>query len=109
MQLEFKAGDNKEYKVNSIWDSAVDTKELTEQLLRLYYLILWEDYPKKKNTWESTLVIQQLQRLVTAYHKHNPKKLIATSTLVDTAPPIARPTTALTKKCGQSAKSTITI
>ena len=28
MQLEFKAGDNKKYEVNGIWDSAVYAKEL---------------------------------------------------------------------------------
>ena len=39
MQLEFKAGDNKEYEVNGIWDSAVHAKESAKQLLGLYYLV----------------------------------------------------------------------
>ena len=38
-QLEFKAGNNKLYKVDGIWDSAVYAKEsITGQLSRLYYL-----------------------------------------------------------------------
>ena len=40
MQLEFKAGNNKEYKVESIWDSAVFVRNLAEQLPGLYYLLL---------------------------------------------------------------------
>ena len=40
MQLEFKAGNNKEYKVDDIWNSAVYVKELAKHLLGLYYLVL---------------------------------------------------------------------
>ena len=41
LDFEFKASDNKEYEINSIWDSAVYPKEsITGQLLGLYYLIL---------------------------------------------------------------------
>ena len=40
-QLKFEAGNNKKYKVDGIWDSAVYTKESTiGQLLRVYYLLL---------------------------------------------------------------------
>ena len=40
MQLEFKAGNDKEYEVNGIWDSAVYAKESTTGwLLELYYLV----------------------------------------------------------------------
>ena len=56
-QLEFEAGDNKKYKVEDIQDSTVYAKESTEQLLGLYYLVLWKGYLKKKNTWELTLAI----------------------------------------------------
>ena len=58
MQLEFEAGNNKEYKVKSIWDSAVYAKEsITDQLPELYYLILWKGYPEKENIWKLILVI----------------------------------------------------
>ena len=40
LDFEFKAGNNEEYKVDSIWNSPVYTKELIiGQLLGLYYLI----------------------------------------------------------------------
>ena len=51
MQIKFESGYNKEYEVDGIWNSAVYAKELViEQLLELYYLILWKSYPKDKNT-----------------------------------------------------------
>ena len=119
MQLEFKAGDDKEYEVDGIWDNAVYTKESAiRQLPGLYYLVLWKGYSKKKNTWEPASAIQHLQKLVTTYHKDNPKKLTVISAPVDTtmpmarpsAPPkpIAKPTTAPTKKPGRLAGSTTT-
>ena len=41
MQLEFEAGNNKEYEVDGIRDSAVYAKKSTTgQLPRLYYLVL---------------------------------------------------------------------
>ena len=86
MQLEFKAGKDKEYEVNGIWDSAVYAKESTTgQLLGLYYLVLWKGYPKEENTWEPVSAIQHLWRLVIAYHKNNPKKPTVTFFSVDTA------------------------
>ena len=50
MQLKFEAGDNKEYEVNDIWDSAVYAKKSAEQLPVLYYLISWKGYPEEENT-----------------------------------------------------------
>ena len=51
MQLEFEAGDNKEYEVDGIRESAVYAREsATEQLPRLYYLVLWKAYPEEENT-----------------------------------------------------------
>ena len=50
MQLEFEAGDDKEYKVDGIWDSAIYSKESAGQLLGLYYLVLWKGYPEEENT-----------------------------------------------------------
>ena len=40
MQLEFEAGNNKEYKIDDIWDNTVYIWELAGQLPRLYYLVL---------------------------------------------------------------------
>ena len=33
---------SKEYKMEAIWDNAVDTKELESHLPGLYYLIVWK-------------------------------------------------------------------
>ena len=93
LNFEFEAGDDKEYEVDGIRDSAVYARESAGQLPGLYYLVSWKGYPEEENTWEPTLAIQHLQRLVTAYHKDNPKKPTVTFVPVDTAPSIAKPTT----------------
>ena len=109
LDFEFEAGNNKEYKVDGIWDSAVYAKKsTTSQLLGLYYLVLWKGYPKGKNTWKPVSTIQHLSRLTNAYHKNNPERPTATSSPVNTAPPMARPMAAPTKKSGRSAKFTTT-
>ena len=53
-QLEFEAGgDNKEYEVEGIRDSAVYARELeASHLPGLYYLVFWKNYPEDENTWE---------------------------------------------------------
>ena len=51
MQLEFEAGNNKEYEIDSILDSAVYVRKLiTRQLLGFYHLVLWKSYLKEENT-----------------------------------------------------------
>ena len=40
MQLKFEAGDNKEYEVDGIRDSAIYASESAGQLPGLYYLVL---------------------------------------------------------------------
>ena len=57
MQLEFEAGNNKEYEVNGIWNDAVYAKESIGQLPGLYYLVLWKGYLNEENIWESALAI----------------------------------------------------
>ena len=58
MQLEFKAGNDKKYEVNSIWDSTVYAKESrTGQLSGLSYLVLWKGYPEEENIWKLALAI----------------------------------------------------
>ncbi len=47
-EKEFEAGNNKKYKVKTIIDSAMYSKEAKNQMLSLYYLVLWKGYPKKK-------------------------------------------------------------
>ena len=47
---EFEPGDDKEYEVEAIRDSAVYAKEADGHLPGLYYLVAWKDYPKEENT-----------------------------------------------------------
>ena len=60
MQLEFEAGNDKEYEIDGIWDSAVYARESAGQLSGLYYLVLWKGYSEKENTWELASAIQHL-------------------------------------------------
>ena len=130
LDFEFEAGDDKEYEVDGIRDSAIYARESAGQLPGLYYLVSWKDYPEEENTWEPALAIQHPRKLVTTYHKDNSEKPTATSAPVNTAPSIARPfappkptakpttapkqgqpaepTAAPTKKRGQPARSTTT-
>ena len=38
-KLDFEAGNSKEYKVEAIWDSAIDAKELEDHPPGFYYLV----------------------------------------------------------------------
>ena len=51
-QLEFEAGgNNEEYKMEGIYDSAVYARKLeTGHLPGFYYLVSWKSYSKDKNT-----------------------------------------------------------
>ena len=60
LDFEFKASNDKKYKDDGIWDSAVYAKESAGQLPGLYYLVLWKGYLEEENTCEPTLAIQQL-------------------------------------------------
>ena len=108
LNFEFEAGNDKEYKIDGIQNSAVYAKESSRQLPGLYYLVLWTGYREEENTWEPALAIQHLRRLVTTYHKDNSKKPTATSVPVNIAPPMTRPTAAPTKKRGRPTKFTTT-
>ena len=47
---ELEAGNNEEYEVEAIWDSAVYASKLESgQLPSLYYLVVWKRYPEEKN------------------------------------------------------------
>lgn len=50
-QLEFRASDHEEYKIEGICNNIIFAKELEiGYLLVFYYLIFWKDYLKEKNT-----------------------------------------------------------
>ena len=91
-------------------DSAVYAIESeASHLPGLYYLVNWKSYPEEKSTWESTLVMQHLQKLLSKFYWENPTKPTATSPPVDTALPMPRPIVKLTcatkQKRGRPAKN----
>ena len=90
-------GSNK-YKVEAIWNSAVYAKKSKGYLPGLYYLVAWKDYPEEESTWKPALVVQHLKKLISLFHKNHPKKLIATSALINSALSMARPIIKLTAK-----------
>ena len=47
---DFEPGDNKEYEVDAIHDSAVYAKEADGYLPKLYYLVIWKGYSEEENT-----------------------------------------------------------
>ena len=57
-ELDFDAGDSKEYKVETICDSAVYTiKSESGHLPGFYYLVAWKGYLEEENTWELFSVV----------------------------------------------------
>ena len=88
---KFDAGDNKEYKVEAIKDSAIYAKKVEGYLLSLYYLVSWKGYPKKENTWKPSSTVMHLWKIISIFHKNYPEKLMATSPPLDSAPPMAKP------------------
>ena len=89
---EFKPSNDKEYKVETIRDSAVYAKEVDRYLLGLYYLVTWKGYPEEKSTWEPFLAVIHLRKMVSTFHRDHPEKPTATSVPLDSAPPMAKPT-----------------
>ena len=112
-QIEFEAGNNdsRKYKIEAIWDSAIYARESeSSHLPGLYYLVSWIRYLKEKNTWEPTSAVQHLRKLISSFHNNHPDKPTTTSSIVDSALPIARltikPTECSKQKWGQQANST---
>ncbi len=91
-KFEFEVGDNKEYEIEAIIDSAVYGQQANDQIPGLYYLVSWKGYLEEKNTWESSSAVIHLRKLINTFHKEHPEKPTATSPLLDSAPPMVRPT-----------------
>ena len=58
-KLKFEAGgNNKEYELEGICNSAVYARELeADYLSGFYYLVFWKSYPKDKSIWDPALVV----------------------------------------------------
>lgn len=84
-------GNNKKYKLKVIWDNAVHTKEVDGYLLGLYYLVIWNDYLEKENTWELFSTVMHSRKIVSIFYKHYPENPTATSALIDSIPTMVKP------------------
>ena len=87
---EFDTGDNKEYEVEAIIDSAVYAKEVEGHLPSLYYLVSWKGYLEEKSTWEPSFAVMHLWKMIFTFYKDHPEKPMATFSPLDSTPPIAK-------------------
>ena len=85
-----ETGDNKEYKIEALYDNVVYAKEADEHLLKLYYLVAWKYYPEEENIWELSSAVMHLRKMVNTFFKNNSEKLIVTSALLDSIPTITK-------------------
>ncbi len=90
--LEFEAGGNKEYEVKVIIDSMVYGQQVNgnNQMLDLYYLILWKSYLEEKNIWELLSTVIHFRKLISTFHKQHLEKPTATSPSLNFAPLMAK-------------------
>ena len=95
---EFEVGDNKEYKVEAIHEDAVHAKKANRHLLRLYYLVAWKGYPEEKDTWNPFSTVMHLWKMVSTFHKDPLEKPTVISALLNSDPPMAKPTLQLSAK-----------
>ncbi len=79
--LEFKAGDNKEYEFETLIDSAIYGQQANDndQILSLYYFVLEKSYPEEKNTSVHSLTVIHLRKLISTFYKEHPEKSIVIS------------------------------
>ncbi len=70
LEKEFKAGDDKEYEIKDIINSAMYDKEVTnKQMPDFYYLVLWKSYPESQNIYEPSTAVIHLQKLINIFYK----------------------------------------
>ncbi len=89
--IELDEGDSEEYEVEAIRDNAVYARESESHLPGLYYLVSWKGYPEEENTWELVSAVIHLRKLISNFHCDHPEKPTATSPLIDSALPMAKP------------------
>ena len=89
-ELEFEAGDSKEYEVEAVWDNVVYANKAKGHPPGLYYLVLGKKYLKEENTWEPSSAVQHLKKLINFFHKKYPKKPAATFLSIDSTPSMTR-------------------
>ena len=91
LESEFDIGNNKEYKVEAMIDSAVYAKKAKGHLLDLYYFVFWKGYQEKESTWEPSFAVMHFWKMIFMFHKNHPEKLMASFPLLNSALPMAKP------------------
>ena len=97
LEPEFNAGNNKKYEVEAIKDSAVYAKEIEKHLPGLYYLVSWKNYLEKESIWEPSSSVMHLRKMISTFHKDHLEKPMTTFPLLNSDPPMAKPSVKLIK------------
>ncbi len=90
--IELDKGNSEEHEIEAIHDSGIYTRVSKGHLLGLYYLFSWKSYSKNENTWEPTLALLYLRKLISTLHRDHLNKPTATFLSIDFAPLTARST-----------------
>ena len=61
-------------------------------------MVAWKGYPDEENIWKPFSAVMHLRKIVSIFYKDYPEKPIVTSAPLDSAPPMAKPTTQLSAK-----------
>lgn len=51
-ELDIDINNSEEYKIEAIWNNAVQVSKIEDDLPGLYYLVVLKDYPKRENILE---------------------------------------------------------
>ena len=91
LELEFNVSNNKKYKVKTIINSAIYTKEIEEHLPGLYFLIFWKDYIEEKSIWEPFFAVMHLQKIISTFYKDHQDKPTVTFLSLNSASSMTKP------------------
>lgn len=87
---EFETNNDKKYKLETIWDSAVYAKKIDKELPELHYLVIWRSHLKEKNTYKSSSAIIQLWKMVNIFYKDYSEKVTIISAPFNSVPLITK-------------------
>ncbi len=90
--IELNEDDSEKYEVEPICNNKVYAKKSDSDynLPGLYYLVLWKGYLEEENTWEPGSALLHFCKLISTFYNDQLERPIATSSLIDSAPPMAR-------------------